>query len=55
MYTYQVLEEELIVRIFYDDALIDQIGPWDSLESAATWAESYVNKMNAGVPEPDIA
>jgi hypothetical protein len=38
-----------MARIFFDDNVIDVVGPWDQLESAQTWAEAYVNKLNLGI------
>ncbi len=55
MFSYQVLHETLLVQILYGDNVIDESGPWESLQSAVSWAEAYVAKMNAGIPEPDIS
>lgn len=54
MYEYEIVPEGPMVRIRYDGLIIDESGPWDSEESATTWASAYVNKMNSGVPEPQI-
>lgn len=48
MFTYEITDES-IAKIFYDGKVIDVVGPWDSRESALTWAESYVNMRNAGL------
>jgi len=49
MYTYEVTDTPPMARIFFDDNVIDVVGPWDQLESAQTWAEAYVNKLNLGI------
>jgi len=53
MYSYDMIEESLLIQIYYNDVLIDQIGPWESAESAVSWAELYVAKKNAGLTEPE--
>lgn len=56
MFTYQILELDTgpFVQIFYGDNVIDETGPWESIASAAHWAEAYVGKKNAGIEEPFI-
>lgn len=54
MFSYIVVHETLLVQILYGDNVIDESGPWESLSSAIAWAEAYVSKMNAGIPEPQI-
>lgn len=49
MYTYTVSEEPPLAKIFYNEKVIDVVGPWDSSESANTWAEAYTNKLNLGI------
>jgi hypothetical protein len=46
MYTYSVEGAPPIARVFYNDLLVEVVGPWDSDESAKTWAESFINKSN---------
>lgn len=52
MFSYLVTENPVMVQIMYGDNVIDESGPWESTNSAATWASAYVEKMNAGIPEP---
>jgi hypothetical protein len=54
MFSYYIVHESLLVQILYGDNVIDESGPWESLSSAMNWAEAYVAKMNAGIPEPVI-
>jgi hypothetical protein len=49
MYTYEVSKTPPLAKIFYDEKVVDVVGPWDSEESAQTWAESYTNKLNLGI------
>lgn len=49
MFSYEVADNPPIARIFYDGKVVDVVGPWDTLESAETWADSYVNMRNAGI------
>lgn len=49
MYTYEVTEEPVLAKIYYDQNIIDTVGPWESVESAELWAEAYVNKSNLGI------
>jgi hypothetical protein len=54
MYEFTLLEDSLLVRITYNGVVVDESGPWESVESATTWASSYVNLKNSGLPEPQI-
>lgn len=49
MYTYEVTDSPPMAKIFYDGKVIDVVGPWDAVESAQIWAESFVNKSNLGI------
>ena len=49
MFSYEVSDAPAMARIFYDGKIIDTVGPWDTVESAQIWAESYVNLKNAGL------
>lgn len=49
MFSYEVSENPPVARIFYNEKVVDVVGPWDSVESAKTWAESYINMRNAGI------
>jgi hypothetical protein len=55
MFSYQIVHESILVQILYGDNVIDESGPWESLQSAVNWAEAYVAKMNAGILEPNIS
>jgi hypothetical protein len=52
-YTYEVTGTPPMCRVFSDGSLIDQSGPWESAESAETWAESWTNKLNVGLAQPE--
>ena len=54
MFSYHIVPEQLLVQILYGENVIDESGPWESLESATNWAIAYVNKLNSGVPEPQL-
>jgi hypothetical protein len=54
MFSYIMLKNPVLVQILYYDNVIDESGPWESETSAAKWAEAYVSKMNAGIPDPEI-
>lgn len=54
MYRFEIVNPELLVRIFKEDLLIDESGPWSSLSEAETWASLYTNKLNSGIPDPII-
>lgn len=54
MFSYHIVPEQLLVQILHGDNVIDESGPWESMESASNWAEAYVNRLNAGVPEPQL-
>jgi hypothetical protein len=54
MFSYSIVHENILVQILYGDNVIDESGPWESLNSAVQWAEAYVAKMNAGIPDPTI-
>jgi hypothetical protein len=49
MYTYQITVEPVMAKVFYDENIVDNVGPWESIEAAQNWVESYVNKLNLGV------
>lgn len=49
MYTFEVTDDPAMARIFYDNSVVDVVGPWESMESAQAWSESYINKMNLGI------
>lgn len=52
-YTFQITGDPPICRVFSDGSLIDESGPWESEESARTWATAWTNKLNAGVIQPE--
>jgi hypothetical protein len=49
MYTYEISEEPPMCKIFFNASVIDNSGPWESVEAAKLWAEAYTNKLNAGL------
>lgn len=51
MYTYEITEEPAMAKIFYDDNIIDNVGPWESPEAAREWSETYVNRLNLGIDQ----
>jgi hypothetical protein len=53
MYSYEVSGNPPMCRIFSGSNIIDNSGPWESTESAETWATMYVNSLNAGVTTPE--
>ena len=55
MFSYVIIEEpNVLVQILYGTNVIDESGPWESLSSGINWASAYVNKLNAGIPDPVI-
>ncbi len=44
-YTYTITED-LKSTIFSDGTEIDVSGPWESEESAISWAKAYVDELN---------
>jgi len=54
MFKYVIIPDGPLVQIMYGDNVIDVCGPWESLEAAINWAEAYVARKNAGIPEPVI-
>ena len=54
MFSYHIVPDPLLVQILDGENVIDESGPWESMESATSWASAYVNKLNSGVPEPQL-
>jgi hypothetical protein len=54
MFSYVIVENPILVQIMFQDNIIDESGPWESLFSAVTWAEQYVSFRNSGLSEPEI-
>ena len=54
MFSYVIIEEQLLVQILHGDNVIDESGPWESLTAAINWASAYTNKLNGGVEEPVV-
>lgn len=57
MFSYLIVNDNPrgpLVQILYGSNVIDESGPWESLESATTWAEAYVGMKNAGQSEPQV-
>jgi hypothetical protein len=54
MFSYVIIEEPILVQILFEDNVVDESGPWESLVSAINWAEQYVSFKNSGLSEPEI-
>ena len=54
MFSYVIIEDQLLVQILHGDTVIDESGPWESLTAAINWASAYTNKLNGGVEEPVV-
>jgi hypothetical protein len=48
MYTYEVSGTPVMCKIMKDSVVVDNSGPWESLQAATDWAELFVEKCNAG-------
>lgn len=53
MFSYIVSGTPPMCKIYSDGFVIDESGPWESKQSAETWATAYTNKLNAGVITPE--
>jgi len=53
MYTYEVTGDPPMCKIFKGSNIIDHSGPWESKQSAETWASMYVNALNGNVVVPE--
>lgn len=53
MYSYEVLGTPPMCKILDGANIIDYSGPWESTESAETWASMYVNALNGGTVQPE--
>jgi hypothetical protein len=54
MFSYVIIEDQLLVQILHGDNVIDESGPWESIQSASTWAEAYVGLKNSNQSEPQV-
>jgi hypothetical protein len=54
MFSFIITESPLLVQILHGENVIDESGPWESSVSANSWAVAYINKLNAGVPDPQL-
>lgn len=54
MYTFEIIGDPPICKIFSDQNVIDESGPWESLEAADSWATAYTNKLNDGLITPEL-
>jgi hypothetical protein len=52
-YTYSVKGDPPYCKVFSGGTLIDESGPWESIESAETWAKAWTNKLNTGIIQPE--
>lgn len=53
MFSYEVTDNPPMCRVMFDDSVIDESGPWESVESANKWAYAYTNKLNSGIIAPE--
>lgn len=53
MYTYEVSGNPPMSRIYSEETLIDETGPWIDESAAQSWASLYVNKLNEGLVTPE--
>lgn len=53
IYTFQITGNPPMCKVYSNGTIIDQSGPWESVESAQTWAEAYTNKLNSGIIKPE--
>lgn len=53
MYSFEVSGNPPMCRIYKGGAIIDNSGPWESEESATTWATMYTNALNNEVVQPE--
>lgn len=53
MYSYEVSGNPPMCKILSGASIIDNSGPWESVESAETWASMYVNALNDGAVSPE--
>lgn len=54
MYTFEITGETFICKVFSDQNIIDESGPWESFEAAESWATAYTNKLNDGLISPEL-
>lgn len=50
-YSFTVDSETLVCRIMKNSIVFDESGPWDTRESAETWASQITSKLNIGLVE----
>ena len=53
MYTYEIEDNPPMSKILKDGIVIDYSGPWESTQSAETWASMYSNALNQGSVSPE--
>jgi hypothetical protein len=53
MYTFEIIGDPPRALIKSNDIIIDNSGPWESVESATTWASTYANALNEGTVTPE--
>lgn len=46
MYTYEITNNPPMCRILKNEQTVDYSGPWESVESATSWAEQFTYEMN---------
>lgn len=57
MFSYNIVNSNPrgpVVEILNGGNVIDECGPWESIESATVWADAYVGLKNSGQQEPQV-
>jgi len=54
MYTFEIVGDPPICKILSDSLVIDESGPWETVEAANSWATAYTNKLNDGLISPEF-
>jgi hypothetical protein len=49
MYSYKIIESTHTSQIYFNDDLIDEKSPWESVSAAQNWAELMVFELNLGI------
>lgn len=53
MFTFEVVGTPPMALVKSDGVIIDNSGPWESIESATIWASTYTNALNEGIITPE--
>lgn len=49
MYTFSITDNPPMCTVYNDSEVYDLSGPWESVESAQSWAQEFVDKLNGDV------